>query len=329
MTKIEKNVVFNKNEMLAAQYNNYGSPDVFYEGYIAKPVVKPEEVLIRVHGTSVNPMDIMFRSGKLKMLTGRKFPKGTGIDFAGEVAGIGSDVTNFQLGDKVWGVLPMNLKSQVGSAAEYVTTLPTHLSKSPTKINLLQAAALPGVGATAIIALRYKTKLRKGERLLVRGASGGVGSIAVQIGRMLGAHVTALANAKHLKFLQEIGADQVFDYSQISPIDLEEFDVIMDTVGTDLKHYRRLLARNGRMVTISFPSFTSFSYILASTVFGSRRVQTFSASPKTDLLKELAGYVDSGAIKPIINSIYPLSDIAGAHRSLEAGGGRGKRIIQI
>ncbi len=83
------------------------------------------------------------------------------------------------------------------------------------------------------------------------------------------------------------------------------------------------------MVTISFPSFTSFSYILASTMFGSRRVQTFSASLKTDLLKELAGYVDSGAIKPIIDSIYPLSDIAGAHRSLEAGGGRGKRIIQI
>ncbi len=94
----------------------------------------------------------------------------------------------------------MNLKSQVGSAAEYVTTLPKHLSKSPTKIDLLQAAALPGVGATAIIALRYKTKLRKGERLLVHGASGGVGSIAVQIGRMLGAHVTALANANILNF---------------------------------------------------------------------------------------------------------------------------------
>ena len=315
--------------MRAAQYNNYGSPDVFYEGYIAKPLVKPGEVLIRVHGTSVNSMDTMFRAGKLKILTGQEFPKGTGADFAGEVAGIGSDVTSFQLGDKVWGILPMNLRSSIGGAAEYVTTTPEQLSLSPTTINLLHAAALPGVGATAIIALRRKTELKKGERLLVRGASGGVGSIAVQIGSMLGAHVTALASAKHLTFLQEIGADVVFDYSKTSPSELGEFDVIMDTVGTDLMYYRCLLTTKGRMVTIGFPSFASFSYIVASAVFGSRRVRAFSANPKTDLLKELAGYVDSGDVKPIIDSIYPLSDIAGAHRSLEAGGGRGKRIIQI
>lgn len=318
-----------KNKMRAAQYNDYGSPDVLYEGYIAKPAVKPEEVLVRIYGTSVNPMDTMFRSGKLKMLTGKTFPKSTGIDFSGEIVEIGSGVTRFQVGDKVWGLLPMNLKSPIGSAAEYVSTVPEQLSLSPTNIDLLQAAALPGVGATAIIALRTKTELKRGERLLVRGASGGVGSIAVQIGRMLGAHVTALASAKHLHSLKDIGADEVFDYSKTSPADLGKFDVIMDTVGTDLKHYRRLLTNNGRMVTISFPSFATFSYIIGSSIFGSRRVRTFSANPKSELLKELAGYVDAGYIKPIIDSIYPLSDIAEAHRSLETGGGRGKRIIQI
>ncbi|MDQ0208639.1 NAD(P)-dependent alcohol dehydrogenase [Alkalicoccobacillus murimartini] len=318
-----------KNKMRAAQYNDYGSPDVLYEGYIAKPAVKPEEVLIRIYGTSVNPMDTMFRSGKLKMLTGKTFPKSTGVDFSGEIVEIGLGVTRFQVGDKVWGLLPMNLKSQMGTAAEYVSIVPEQLSLSPTNIDLLQAAALPGVGATAIIALRTKTELKRGERLLVRGASGGVGSLAVQIGRMLGAHVTALASAKHLHFLKDIGADEVFDYSKTSPADLGTFDVIMDTVGTDLKHYRRLLTNNGRMVTISFPSFATFSYIVGSSIFGSRRVRTFSANPKSELLKELAGYVDAGYIKPIIDSIYPLSDIAEAHRSLEAGGGCGKRIIQI
>lgn len=110
----------------------------------------------------------------------------------------------------------MNLRSQIGSAAEYVAISPEKISKIPTKVDLLQAAALPGVGVTAIIALKYKTKLRKGEKLLVRGASGGVGSIAIQIGKMLGAHVTALANEKHLTFLQELGADEVFDYKNIS-----------------------------------------------------------------------------------------------------------------
>lgn len=323
------NIQMKNEKMRVAQYNTYGSPNVIFEDSITKPVIIPGEVLIRVHGSSVNSMDSLIRSGKLKLLTGNQFPKGIGADFSGEIVEIGSDVKSFQLGDKVWGILPMNLKNQVGTAAEYVATVPNKISKSPTKIDLLEAAALPGVGATAIIALRYKTKLKKGEKLLVRGASGGVGSIAVQIGRMLGAHVTALANSKHLAFLQEIGADEVFDYKQTSPSDLKEFDVILDTVGTDLRHYRKLVAKNGRIVTIGFPSFSSLSYILASTTFGSRRVRTFSASPKTDLLKELASYVDSGKVKPIIDSIYPLSDVAKAHHSLEVGGGRGKRIIQM
>ncbi|WP_448011992.1 NAD(P)-dependent alcohol dehydrogenase [Bacillus pumilus] len=319
-----------KNEkMRAAQYTNYGSPNVLFEDFISRPVIESGEVLIRVHGSSVNSMDTLFRSGKLKLLTGNQFPKGTGADFSGEVVEVGSSVKSYQLGDNVWGVLPINLRNQIGSAAEYVAISPEKISKTPIKIDLIQAAALPGVGATAIIALKYKANLRKGEKLLVRGASGGVGSIAIQIGKMLGAHVTALANEKHLTFLQELGADEVFDYKKTSPTDLKKFDVVMNTVGTDLKHYRRLLAKNGRMVTIGFPSFSSFIYILASTFFGSRRVRTFSANPKNEILKELASYVDSNKVRPVVDSIYRLSDVAKAHHSLETGGGRGKRIINL
>lgn len=146
---------------------------------------------------------------------------------------------------------------------------------------------------------------------------------------MLGAHVTALANEKHLTSLKKLGADEVFDYKKTSPTDLKTFDVVMDTVGTDLKYYRDLLRKNGRMVTIGFPTFTSLTYIIASTFLGSRRVRIFSANPKNELLKELATYVDSDKVIPVVDSVYSLSDSAKAHHSLEAGGGLGKRIINI
>ncbi|MEN0642326.1 NAD(P)-dependent alcohol dehydrogenase [Alkalicoccobacillus gibsonii] len=319
-----------KNEkMRAVQYSKYGSPDVLFESTISKPVIKEGELLIRIHGSSVNSMDTLFRSGKIKTLTGKEFPKGTGVDFSGEIVEVGSSVKEYQPGDKVWGMLPMNLRSPIGSAAEYVAVAPEKISKSPNKVDLLQAAALPGVGATAIIALKYKAKLRKGEQLLVRGAGGGVGSIAIQVGKMLGAHVTALANEKHLTSLKKLGADEVYDYKKTSSTDLKKFDVVMDTVGTDLKHYRALLAKNGRMVTIGFPNLTSLAYIVSSSIYGSRRVRVFSANPKSKLLKELAYYVDLDEVIPVVDSIYSLSDSAKAHHSLEAGGGLGKRIINI
>ncbi|MEU8380265.1 NAD(P)-dependent alcohol dehydrogenase [Streptosporangium sp. NPDC048865] len=188
-------------------------------------------------------------------------------------------------------------------------------------------------GTTSITALRDKARLRAGERLLVRGASGGVGSVAVQLGRAYGAHVTALAGARNLDFVRDLGADEVFDYATTGPADLGRFDVVLDAaIGTELGTFRRLLAPGGRMVSITFDSrhvLSSLSYVLASTVFGPRRVRFFSGNPDHRLLADLTRLVESGALRPVVDTIHPLSGIAEAHRALEAGGVRGKHVIRI
>ncbi|MFC8226706.1 NAD(P)-dependent alcohol dehydrogenase [Streptomyces sp. NPDC057287] len=315
------------NDMRAALYDRYGPPEVLYVGRVPVPSLRPGQVLVRVHAASVNGGELYGRAGRVRLVTGRKFPLRTGLDFAGEVAEVDPAITGLKPGDRVWGVLPRTF----GSAAEYVAVRPRNLSYAPENIGLVEAASLP-VGTTALTALKAKADLKAGERLLVRGASGGVGSIAVQLGKALGAHVTALAGTKNLDFVRELGADEAHSYATTGPSDLGRFDVVLDTVGTEHRAFRKLLAPGGRMVSISFDIdhiAASLGYLLASTVHGRGRVRFFSGNPQHDLLAELARYVESGAIRPVVDTVHPLADIAAAHRALEAGGVRGKHVIQV
>jgi NADPH:quinone reductase-like Zn-dependent oxidoreductase len=319
------------NEMRAALYDRYGPPEVLYEGKLPKPTATSGKVLVQVHATSVNGGELHARAGKIRLLTaamGRGFPKPMGIDFAGEVAAVGDGVRGYRPGDRVWGLLPRHF----GAAAEFVTVDPLRLAPAPATVDLVQAAALPAVGTTAITALRDKAHLKPGEHLLVRGASGGVGSVAVQLGQTYGAHVTALANPKHHEALQTLGANEVLDYRTTNAADLPQFDVILDTVGTEFPAYRNRLTRKGRMVAIAFDTdhvLTSLSYLVVSKVFTHRRVHFFSGNPQADLLAELSRLTDSGAVRPVVDTVFPLAKIADAHRALETGGIRGKLVIQI
>ncbi|WP_188188260.1 NAD(P)-dependent alcohol dehydrogenase [Nonomuraea sp. SYSU D8015] len=316
--------------MRAALYDRYGPPEVLYEGTVPKPVPGPGEVLVRVHAVSVNGGELHGRAGKVRLVTDlveRGFPKRTGLDFAGEVVAVGRDVRGPAVGDRVWGLTGYRF----GSAAEYVAVRPRRIALAPAGLDLVEAAALP-VGTTAITALRDKARLQAGERLLVRGGSGGVGHVAVQLGRAFGAHVTALAGAGNQDFVRDLGADEVFDYRTTAPADLGRFDVVLDTVGTASGAYRRLLRPGGRMVAIAFDpdrAAASLSYIAASAVFGSGRVRFFSGNPTHRLFADLTRYVDSGAIRPVVDTVFPLADIAKAHRALEAGGVRGKYVIRM
>lgn len=319
-------------EMRAALYDSYGPPDVLYEGTVPKPTPGDGEVLVRVHGSSVNGGELHGRAGRVRLVTelaGRGFPKRVGIDFSGEVAGTGPSVSGLAAGDRVWGVLP---RSQgFGSAAEFVVVRPRQLARVPAGLDLVEAAALP-VGTTAITGLRDKARLRAGERLLVRGAAGGVGNVAVQLGRAYGAHVTALAGAATLDLVRELGADEAFDHRATGPAELGRYDVVFDTVGTDHRAFRRLLAPGGRMVSIAFDqsrTAASLGYLLASAVHGRGRVRFFSGNPKHDLLAELARFVERGELRPVVDTVRPLADIAGAHRALEAGGVRGKHVVRV
>ncbi|MFI5953127.1 NAD(P)-dependent alcohol dehydrogenase [Cryptosporangium sp. NPDC051539] len=314
--------------MKAAQITRYGTPDVLRIEDVDRPVPGPGEILVSVTASSVNGHDVLVRSGAVKIMTGRRFPIGVGLDFAGVVAAAGSEVAGPEVGDQVWGMVHPRERHTVAGAAEYVVVAADRVSAAPAGVSPVEAASLVVAGATALIGLRDTLRLGPGERVLVRGAAGGVGTAAVQLARAMGGEVTALARENHAGAIRELGAAEVVDYRTTSADQLGEFDAIFDTVGTELSHFRRRLSPRGRMVTIGL-SGPTIAAIAASSVHGSRRIRAFSANPGTALLHDVADYVTSGALLPVVDSVYALTDIASAHRAFERGGAMGKHVIDI
>ncbi|MEU8781455.1 NAD(P)-dependent alcohol dehydrogenase [Streptomyces sp. NPDC048637] len=314
--------------MKAAQITGFGAPDVLQVNDVDRPDPGAGEVLVSVEASSVNGLDTIVRAGGLRIVTGGRFPIGVGLDFAGVVAATGPDVQQYQVGDRVWGSVKPLKRLTAGAAAEYVVVPADRIGPAPAGISPVEAASLVVAGTTALIALRDTLQLTSGERLLVRGAAGGVGTAAVQLAHAMGGHVTALSRGGHAGALRELGADEVFDYGTTTPDQIGPFDVILDTVGTELNGYRRRLTRAGRMATIAL-SASSMAAIAASSVHGARRIRTLSANPDTVLLRALADHVTSGGLWPVIDSVYPLADIAAAHQAFERGGVVGKQVVTV
>ncbi|MET9293318.1 NAD(P)-dependent alcohol dehydrogenase [Streptomyces sp. NPDC003077] len=315
--------------MRAVQYDRFGPPEVLRVDEVPTPRPGPGEVLVEVHAASVDAGEITFRSGRMRGISRARFPRGTGGDFAGRVSATGPGVRTWQAGDAVWGLMP---HFTFGSIADYVRVPQERLARAPKNLSLLEAAALPVSGTTALTALTDKARLTSGERLLIRGATGGVGSVAVQLGKALGAHVTALASARNLDWITALGADAAFDYRTTRPEDLDRFDVIVDVVGTDLGAYQARLARHGRMVALAFDTDRVLTSVLGSglrAAVAPRRFKLFSNNPSADRIAELTRFTETGAVRPVIDTVFPMADIAEAHRRLEAGGVRGKYVIDM
>ena len=199
-------------EMRAAQYDAYGPPEVLRVRTVPVPRLRPGHVLVRVAATSVNGADIAVRSGKLKLLAGRSFPRGTGFDFTGTVAEAAGDVTGIAVGDDVWGFLDGIRQGPSAAAAGFVLAPAARMSLRPPRSVPSRLRRCPAWVRPAIGVLRVAVGLRPGERVLVRGANGGVGTAAVQVARALAGRVTALASARHLDRLRDLGAAEAFDY---------------------------------------------------------------------------------------------------------------------
>jgi NADPH:quinone reductase-like Zn-dependent oxidoreductase len=311
--------------MKAAQISRFGGPGVLSVNEVERPAPGAGEILVLVEATSVNGHDVIVRAGGLKMVSGRKFPLGTGLDFAGVVAAAGPGAGAYRGGDRVWGTVHPRQRHITGAAAEYVKVPADRIAPAPAGISPTDAASLVVAGTTALIALRDSTHLARGERVLVRGAAGGVGTAAVQLAHAMGGHVTALARDRYAQALDDLGADRTLGYDA-TPEQTGSFDVIVDTVGSELERYRRRLTRNGRMVTVGL-SASALAAIGLSAIHGSRRVRTFSANPDTALLRDLAGQVASGVLRPVVSRVFPLSDIAAAHQAFGQGGNLGKHVI--
>ncbi|WP_433439576.1 NADP-dependent oxidoreductase [Nonomuraea sp. CA-141351] len=310
--------------MRAVEYDRYGDAGQLSVRTVPKPQPKRGEVLVRVHGSSVNPVDAKIRSGGIRMMSGRKFPKRTGMDFAGEVEAVGPGVADVALGQRVWGFLS-DVSGRTGAAADYITVRTSALSEAPTTLDLVTAGALPSVGVTALRALRDVVRLQPGEDLLVVGGSGGVGSIAIQLGQVMGAKVTAVASAANAAFCRELGATRVIDYAARGGPS-GEFDVILDTYGGSLGAYRRLLRRRGRMMTTSIDGMT---FALLSALSPGPRVRQMMARSRRADLAALAESVDQGKIRPVVERIYPLESLGEAHHAVETGHARGKKLIAV
>ncbi|MEV8122523.1 NAD(P)-dependent alcohol dehydrogenase [Streptomyces sp. NPDC085944] len=315
-------------EMKAVLFDRYGPPEVLYVGRRPVPGIGPDEVLVRVRAAGVNGGDLHDRTGKLRLVTGRAFPKGCGLDFAGEVAEVGASVRGVREGERVWGLLGR----RTGSMAEYVAVSPRRIAPAPENLTPEEAVSLLAGATTAVTALRDKAALQPGERLLVRGGSGGVGSVAVQVGKVLGARVVALAGGRNLDFVRGLGAEEALDHRTTALSALGRFDVVLDTVGTEQARVRRLLAPGGRMVAVAPDLDRPLAWlgtVLGSAVHGKGRIRFFSGNPDGALLAEAARLAERGDIVPVVDTVHPLDGAADAQRALAAGGVRGKHVVRV
>ncbi|BCF95056.1 NAD(P)-dependent alcohol dehydrogenase [Paraburkholderia largidicola] len=316
-------------EMRAVQYDAYGPPEVLRVGRVPVPKMKLGHVLVKVAASSVNAADVLVRSGKLRLLSGSAFPRGVGFDFAGSVVEVDASEQRLYAGDQVWGFLNGLKQIPSGAAAEYVLAPASAVACRPSTIDAVSAAALSGAAGAALGVLTKGVDLQQGERVLVRGAGGGVGTAAVQIARAMGGRVTALIGANHVSAIRDLGAEAAYDYRTTDPRSLGKFDVILDPVAQNIRDYRRLLAPDGRMVVMTLGGVGEAAYWLASAVFGKQRVRFVQSPPDHDLLAALTPLVDKRMVVPVVAGVHSMENASTAHLALKSRGVFGKHVIQV
>ncbi|MBE2183684.1 MAG: NAD(P)-dependent alcohol dehydrogenase [Anaerolineae bacterium] len=321
--------------MKAILFTAYGSPDVLQFKEVDRPAPAPGEVLVKVYAAAANPLDWHFMRGApfiARLGNGLRKPKNhiLGADLAGEVIAVGQHVTAFQPGDQVFGEIGL------GAFAEYVCVKERSLALKPANVSFEQAASVPVVGFTAVQGLRDFGKVAAGQKVLVNGASGGVGSFAVQYAKAMGAEVTGVCSARNLELVRSIGADHVLDYAAVDfTANGQKYDLIYDAIGNrSVGDYRRALKPGGRCVVAGFISFprmlTHAIWGGISSKFSDAAVGIMgSARPNQADLLVIKDLLETGKIVPVIDRHYPLSQTADAIRYLETGRARGKVIINI
>jgi NADPH:quinone reductase-like Zn-dependent oxidoreductase len=321
--------------MKAIVYREYGSTDVLRLEEIEKPVVGDDDVLLRVHAASVNPIDWHFMRGSpylLRLMFGLRKPRVArlGIDAAGKVDAVGRNVTQFKPGDEVFGACR-------GAFAEYACTPQSKLAIKPVMMTFEQAASVPVAALTALQGLRDEGGIRAGQKVLINGASGGVGTFAVQIARFFGADVTGVCSARNAEMVRSIGADRVIDYTvENFTQGGQRYDLIFDCMGNQpLGSCRRVLDRKGTYIVIGGPNgrwigpVAPFVKAMIVSPFVGQKLAGFSAKETAEDLRFIGGLIEGGKVMPVIDRCYELSRIAEAVRYVEAGHARGKVIITL
>jgi NADPH:quinone reductase-like Zn-dependent oxidoreductase len=321
--------------MKAAVHRCYGSPDVITMEEVAKPVPADNEVLVKVHAASVNPLDWRSLRGEpyvMRLDDGFGSPTYVqlGVDFAGTVEAVGKEVTRFRPGDEVFG-------GKRGSLAEYVSVSSDRIIMAkPSNLTFEQAAAVPIAAITALQALRDRGRIRAGQKVLINGASGGVGTFAVQIAKAFDAEVTGVCSTRNVEMVRSLGADHIVDYTREDfTRSAQRYDLIVDNVGNrSVLEYRRVMLPDGVLVIVGATDkgpwigvFKQAIQAMALSPFLSQEAGLMIAQLNQPDLRLLAGLLQSGKVRPVIDRRYSSHEIREAVRYLEGGHARGKVVV--
>ena len=321
--------------MKAIVYTQYGSPDVLHIQEVEKPTPNEDQVLVRVHAASLNPAEAHMRRGMLmaRVFAGSEFlkPKKTilGADIAGRVEAVGKNVTQFKPGDEVFG------RRSPDGFAEYVCVSEKSIALKPTNMTFEQAAAVPVAALTALQSLRDDGQIQPGQKVLINGASGGVGTFTVQIAKSFGADVTGVCRTQNLDLVRSLGADRVIDYTQEDfTRNGQRYDLIVDNVGNhSISDYTRALTPKGICVIVGFTSVPLLlQHLLLGRLIskiGSKKIGMMLAHIKKNDLVFLKELMEAGKLVPVIDRCYPLSEVSEAYRRLEEKHARGKIVVTL
>jgi len=319
--------------MKAIYYEKYGGPEVLEYKEIEKPTVTDDGVLVKINAAAMNPLDWRLRSGTpflaRLVISGIMKPKMQilGVDFAGTVESVGKNVEQLKIGDEVFGMAP---GGRNGSHAEYISVSEKYVALKPENMTYEQAAGVPFAGTMALEGIRDYGKVESGQRVLINGASGGMGTYAVQIAKALGAEVTGVCSTRNLEMVQSIGADHVVDYTKEDFTKKgETYDVIFDVVDKNsFSNCSGSMSDNGIYITTGMSPGLMFQKIWTSMTSSKSALPIWGKGMKEDLII-LKGLIEEGKVTTVIDRIYSLEEVPEAHRYIEQGHARGKVIIKI
>ncbi|HFK1740592.1 NADP-dependent oxidoreductase [Bacillus thuringiensis] len=313
---------------------------------VPTPEINEYEVLAEIHAASINPIDFKIRDGKVKMLLKYEMPLILGNDFAGVITKVGSKVTRFKVGDEIYA---RPRKNKIGTFAEYIAIHEDDIALKPRNLSFEEAASIPLVGLTSYQALHDIMQLQKGQKILIHAGSGGVGTFAIQLAKIMGAIVTTTASEAGANLVTSLGADEIINYKTEKFEDiLKNYDAVFDTIGgATLEKSFNIIKRGGNIVSVSgmpnarfgkeFGSgfFKTLLFSLASkklTALEKKHNAQYSflfMKPSGDQLRTIANYIEAGQIKPVIDRVFPFEDAQKAMEYSESGRAKGKIIVKI
>ena len=320
--------------MKAIVYENYGLPDVLQLDEVEKPVPEEDEILVQVHAASVNYIDWQQLVGKnflLRLLNGLQKPKHRilGDDVAGRVEAVGGHITQFKAGDEVFGI------SEFGAFAEYACIEERYLAQKPTNLTFKEAAAVPTAAVSALMGIHNQGKVQAGQKVLINGASGGVGTYAVQIAKSFGAEVTGVCSTGKVDFVHSIGADHVIDYTRQDFADGQlRYDMILAVAGNrPIFDYQRALTPGGTYVFLGGSIKQFFQAMLIGPIISATSSKTMGSlgwvKPGRAEFDHLVQLLENGQIVPVIDKVYPLKEVPEALGYYGAGNTCGKVVIAV